>query len=204
MNPNTSNCLLVSLCGSCREEVSELSQIISKNLAKEHATFHFIDHVQKNKIPIVFSRDNRIATNYDYKNIGLYTAKASFLDIEQDVIPALKKYDVVLCDGYYFSCLAYLKAREIYDTSWAFEIGKTIIKPDLCFFVDIPAHFFFSKNQHLPNPPQRETDFYERLRESYIDLCYANKGILIDGTTPFSALQKEIIKKIKENIKRGD
>lgn len=54
--------------------------------------------------------------------------------LEKEIIPALKKGYIVICDRYLFSTIAYGKTAGL-SFDWLMEINKRFILPDLTFFL---------------------------------------------------------------------
>lgn len=58
--------------------------------------------------------------------------------LEKEIIPALKKGYIVVCDRYLFSTIAYGKAAGL-PLGWLIQINKRFILPDLTFFLKVSS-----------------------------------------------------------------
>src|SRR5690606_3547179 len=74
---------------------------------------------------------------YNYRAMALMAAADRLQHCSNFIIPALKSGKIILCDRYFYSCLANLRARDYCDDKWIYEISFHIPKPDLSFFLDI-------------------------------------------------------------------
>ena len=61
----------------------------------------------------------------------------------------------VICDRYYYSCLANLRARGFKKDRWIYEIAESILKPDLAFFFDVPVETAVARVRSRPEEKDR-------------------------------------------------
>lgn len=125
------------------------------------------------------------------------------------VIPALEKGKVVLADRSSDSSVVYQGivrgfGRKLIDNLNKISTQKTC--PNLTFFLDVPTKLGFErvkKSGKLDRMESEKEDFYEKVRQGYLELVKENKGkrwIRIDASKNLEEVTEEIWKKIKEKI----
>jgi dTMP kinase len=58
--------------------------------------------------------------------------------LQNEILPALKRGEVVICERYNWSSLAYGQAEGV-EKKFLENVAKSFLKPDYTFFMDIPA-----------------------------------------------------------------
>jgi len=111
---------------------------------------------------------------------------------------------IVLSDRYFYSCLANLRARGFEKDDWIYEIAGSVIKPDLAFFFDVPVEVAVDRVRSRPEEKNRyiDIDLQYRLRKEYVDICFANGGILISTMEPEDDCYALVKKAVKEVLKK--
>lgn len=119
----------------------------------------------------------------------------------EKIMPEIQKGTVIIIDRYSLSSLAYQgKGRDL-----SFKVVSRLnkfatfgIKPDLVILLDVPVEIGLTRTQNktLDRLEQEEVEFFEKVREGYLQLAKrAPKRIKIfDGTKPIEQLQTEINK----------
>lgn len=121
--------------------------------------------------------------------------------LEYEIIPALERGKIVVCDRYYLSTIAYGMLN--LEREWLEAINSKFLKPDITFLLDIPVEVslerikasrfgveLFEKKQEL-----------ERVRENYLKLIGScERAYIIDGTKPIEDVHREVIEKIREAL----
>ena len=81
---------------------------------------------------------------------------------------------------------------------WIYEISRSVIRPDVAFFLDVPVDTAVSRVRSRSAEKDRYIDMelQYRLREEYLQICDANGGILI----PTGISQDDSYAIIKEAI----
>ncbi|MDD4097015.1 MAG: dTMP kinase [Oscillospiraceae bacterium] len=142
---------------------------------------------------------------FDYRALSLLCASDRVQHTNRVIMPLLKKYNAVISDRYFYSCLANLQARGYTQDIWIYDIAKSIPHPDIAFFLDVPVETAVERVRQRPKEKERfiDMDLQFRLREQYLKIAEENGGIAIDSSkTPqetFSDVlsvvaQKNIIK----------
>ena len=142
---------------------------------------------------------------FDYRSLSLLAASDRLQHVNKVIKPELESGKIVLCDRYFYSCLANLQARGFEKDNWIYEIAKNIIKPDISFFFDVPVDDAVARVRRRPEEKERYIDMelQHKLREKYCDICMKNDGILISTLRNEDECYKIVNKAVKEVIKNG-
>lgn len=156
-----------------------------------------------------------LLTNLDNKEmhprteILLFQASRAQL-VEQLIRPALAEHQVVLCDRYADSTLAYqgyghqvnlVTLRAIVD----FATGG--LKPDLTLLLDIEVEEGLRRRSHSGKWDRLdgyELDFHQRVRAGYLELMETEpqRWVCIDASQPFERVQSEMRTRVLERLQR--
>ena len=143
---------------------------------------------------------------FDYRSLSLLAASDRLQHVNKVIEPEMTKGKIVLSDRYFYSCLSNLRARGFEKDKWIYEIAKSIIKPDIAFFFDVPVEEAVARVRRRHEEKYRYIDLelQYRLRKEYIDICTANNGILI-STMQSEAVCFDIVKNaVKEMLRNGN
>ena len=88
---------------------------------------------------------------YEYRSLSLMAAADRIQHANKIILPALKKGKTVICDRYFYSCLANLRARGYTNDEWIYEISENIIQPDVAFFLDVPVEIAVGRVRMRPS-----------------------------------------------------
>ena len=179
--------LLITVCGldGCGKttlikklkEVIEDSQGYDVILAKQPS-----ENMRKSDIFRTYM-DSEDHSSYEYRSLSLMAAADRIQHVNKVILPELKKGKCVICDRYFYSCLANLRARDYEKDRWIYDISKNIIKPDISFFLDVPAEIAISRVRAREEEKDRyiDIDLQYKLRKEYVKICKENGGILISS-----------------------
>ncbi len=144
-------------------------------------------------------------SGYDYRSLSLLAASDRLQHGSCVIEPALEKGTIVISDRYFYSCLANLRARGYENDRWIYEIAKSVVKPDLAFFFDIPVEIAVSRVRKRPNEMNRYIDMelQYKLRQEYINICNINDGVLISTENSEDICFDQIVKKVREVLPNG-
>lgn len=118
--------------------------------------------------------------------------------VQKRIRPALKRGEIVLCDRYHDSTLAYQGYGRKMDISFIHTCFSCLDLPlpHLTFLLDCPVEIGFKriKNRHLDRIEQEELAFHKRVREGFLKLAKAapERIKVIDATLPIMEIQTEI------------
>ncbi len=208
MRKNKTPGFLITFCGldGCGK-TTMLKRLIAE-LEKEHELFI-------TKQPTNSVRNSEIFRTYmdcpdhdafDYRSLSLLAASDRLQHVNKVIEPEMTKGKIVLSDRYFYSCLSNLRARGFEKDKWIYEIAKSIIKPDIAFFFDVPVEEAVARVRRRHEEKYRYIDLelQYRLRKEYIDICTANNGILI-STMQSEAVCFDIVKNaVKEMLRNGN
>ena len=137
---------------------------------------------------------------YDYRSLSLFAASDRVQHVSKVIVPALEAGKVVICDRYFYSCLANLRARGFTREKWIYDVAGSIVKPDAAVFIDVPVHIAVMRVRHRPEERERYIDLKLQyaLRREYNYICGANNGISVRGDISpddtFNVIKNNILK----------
>lgn len=143
-------------------------------------------------------------SEYEYRSLSLLAASDRVQHVSKVILPALNAGKTVICDRYFYSCLANLCARGYEGDKWIYEISESIIEPDAAFFLDVPVETAISRVRARESEKNRfiDTKLQYRLRDFYIAEAYLNRGILLSTTESEEKTAHDVYLRAAECIKR--
>lgn len=95
----------------------------------------------------------------------------------------LAEGDIVISDMSFYSYLANLLAGGYTDDIWIHEITKSILKPDIAFFLDVNAETAINRVWRREGEKIKyiDMDFQYALRNVFLKLAKENEGIIISA-----------------------
>jgi dTMP kinase len=126
--------------------------------------------------------------------------------VNQTIIPALEKNVFVISDRFHDSSIAYQSFGRGLSLDFVKELQKFAIKnaiPRITFFIDIPVDEVVRrmskvKKVELDRIESSKVDFYDRVRNGYIELSSNEKRfVVLDGLLPIPKLHEQIVTEIK-------
>ena len=142
---------------------------------------------------------------YDYRALSLLCASDRVQHCNRVILPRLTKGQVILSDRYFYSCLANLRARGYTGDAWIYEVARSIPKPDLAVFLDVPVDTAVSRVRARPEEKERFIDMplQYRLRDQYIQIAHENGALLLDNTKSPEKTLETILSAIIERMSVG-
>ena len=134
---------------------------------------------------------------FDYRAVSLQAAGDRLQHGRAVIEPALREGKVVLCDRYFYSCLANLRARGYTGDRWIYEIAESVLRPDIAFFCDVPVELAVARVRQRPEERCRYIDLplQYKLRSAFLNICESNGGILLSTAGPeetcYAAVKRE-------------
>ena len=112
-----------------------------------------------------------------------------FQHVQQLILPKLQRGEVVICDRFYDSSLAYQGARDL-PLQVVIELNNLVAadcKPDLTLLLDLDYKTGrsrltkrYSQNQgNFDRIELEKREFFERLRQNYLDMAQGHLGELV-------------------------
>ena len=156
------------------------------------------DFVRKSKIFRTYM-DSPNHDAFDYRSLSLLAASDRVQHSRKTILPALQNQKIVLSDRYFYSCLANLRARGYTHDRWIYEIARSIIKPDIAFFFDLPVEQAVERVRSRPNEKNRfiDMELQYRLRREYIHICRACGGVLLSTEEPIDVTFEKVLTTVK-------
>ncbi|GGJ21707.1 dTMP kinase [Deinococcus roseus] len=137
----------------------------------------------------------------------LYSASRSQL-VREVIRPALQQGDIVLCDRYFDSSLAYqgfgrgLDLRFLQDVTWEATGG---LRPHLTFLLDLQPEIGLERaaaRGQFDRLEQADLQFHERVREGFLNLATAEpeRFYVLDATRTPEELHAEILHVVQSTL----
>ncbi|MCF8240894.1 MAG: dTMP kinase [Melioribacteraceae bacterium] len=142
---------------------------------------------------------------FDETELLLFSASRSQL-VREFIIPRLKEGYYVISDRFHDSSTAYQGYGRGLGADFVAKLNDIVIGealPDITFLIDIPVEEVFKrkkliKNDQLDRIEVSERNFYENVRNGYLNLANNNKRFkLIDGTKSIDEIHQIIINDLK-------
>ena len=208
MRKNETPGLLITFCGLDGCGKTTMMKRLVADLEKEH-------DIVVTKQPTNAVRNSEIFRTYmdcpdhdafDYRSLSLLAASDRLQHVNKVIEPEMKQGKIVLSDRYFYSCLSNLCARGFEEDEWIYEIAESVIEPDIAFFFDVPVDEAVARVRRRPEEKDRYIDMelQYKLRKEYVDICYANKGILISTMQSEEECYNQVKKTVKERLYNGN
>ncbi|MGQ9682840.1 MAG: dTMP kinase [Anaerolineae bacterium] len=134
----------------------------------------------------------------------LFSASRAQL-VAEVIAPALARGEVVLCDRYVESTLAYQGHGRGLDLATLEEITRYAtggLRSDLVIYLDLPVEVGLARksaaheraDEEWTRMDQEEMAFHQRVRAGYLAMAAAepDRWFIVDGSQPIAAVQKQI------------
>ena len=186
MKPHNTKGKLITFCGLDGCGKSTMIKLLTEAFEKEGIDFIVTkqptDAMRNTEIFRTFM-DCPDNSSYEYRSLSLMAAADRIQHANKVILPALKEGKVVICDRYFYSCLANLRARGYVDDEWIYEISEHIPRPDVAFFLDVPVKTAVGRVREREEEKDRYIDMLLQylLRDEYIDISEKNDGTLINS-----------------------
>ena len=205
MYKNNTKGFLITFCGLDGCGKTTMMNMLLDDLGSSNTfcTKQPTDFVRKSEIFRTYM-DSPNHDAYDYRSLSLLAASDRLQHVNKTVKPEMKKGKTVLCDRYFYSCLANLRARGFYSDEWIYDVSKSVLNPDIAFFFDVPVEVAVSRVRKRPEEKNRYIDMELQylLREEYIKICEENNGILIPTTTSIEKTYEKVKKEVERMLNK--
>lgn len=125
--------------------------------------------------------------------------------VEQKIRPALENGDIVLCDRYTPSTLAYQGyGKKVADIELIHKMNNLAcenIHPDFVIFIDISPEECLKRKDMYDEMEKSIMDVYEKIYNGYKQLSKNNNWITVDGTKNIEDISNDIFNIIKGKLK---
>lgn len=120
--------------------------------------------------------------------------------LESEVVPLLEAGNVVVCDRYVYSSIAYQGASEL-PMGWIESINKYAIVPDLAIYIDVPPEIVFQRIKR-EKTVMETLETQQKVREVYLKLVAEKKLVAVDGRPSPDTVRQAIKTMVLERLKR--
>ena len=206
MRPNNTDGFLITFCGLDGCGKTTMITWLERELVEEYKLF-------KTKQPTNAVRQSDIFRTYmdtpnhdayDYRSLSLLAASDRLQHVNKVIEPQMAEGKLVISDRYFYSCLANLRARGFKADKWIYDVAKSVVKPDIAFFLDVPVETAVKRVRSRIEEKDRYIDMelQYKLRDEYIKICKANNGVLISTEMPieesYSIVRNEVERMMKK------
>lgn len=200
MRPNNTSGFLLTFCGLDGCGKTTMLTRLEKELGEKPQTFKTKQPTNAVRESDIFRTymDNPNHDAYDYRSLSLLAASDRLQHVNKVIEPQMAQGKIVISDRYFYSCLANLRARGFENDEWIYEIAESVVKPDVAFFFDVPVETAVKRVRSRIEEKNRYIDMelQYKLRDEYIKICKANKGVLISTEMPieecYSIVRSEV------------
>lgn len=120
-------------------------------------------------------------------------------DHSREIQTALHNQEIVLCDRYLCSSIAYQNCP----SEWILEINKYSILPDLVLILDIPVEIAGQRRKSRDFKDFLENDeILQQARTKYLRLGYQSNVHIVDGTQKLQDVTSICLQKILDQLKK--
>lgn len=202
MRKNTSPGFLFSFCGLDGCGKTTIINRLQADLGKKASIFLTKQPTNAVRNSEIFRTymDCPNHDTYDYRSLSLLAASDRLQHTNKIILPEMEKGSIVISDRYFYSCLANLRARGFYKDIWIYDIAKSLVKPDISFFLDVPVDIAVSRVRSRPEEKDRYIDMVlqEKLRKEYKEICLSNGGVFISTETSLDETYAQVLQKVEK------
>jgi dTMP kinase len=124
--------------------------------------------------------------------------------IEKLIKPALAKGEIVICDRFFDSTIAYQSFGQNVDLELIKKVQEAAIggfKPDITFLIDVDVDVAFEriKNRAENNRYEKmDKGFHQKVRKGFLEIVKENVGrvVVIDGNLDELKIHQQIVSKL--------
>lgn len=139
----------------------------------------------------------------DIQRLFLFLTARNSITREQ-IIPSIENGDIVLCDRYAPSTLAYQGyGKKICDIGIIHRINNLAcenVHPDLIIFIDTPIDECMKRQNTHDKMEESSLNVYKDIYEGYKQLSKNNNWFTVDGTKTEEEISEEILNIVKNRM----
>lgn len=146
----------------------------------------------------------------DYMTEALLYAASRRQHLEEVIKPNLKKGNIVICDRYVDSSLAYQGYARGLGIERVYKINDYAIDgfyPDLTIYIDVAPEIGLGRikknNRDMDRLDREQISFHEKVREGYLEVSkmFPDRIKVVDGNDTLDNIYEEIKKIVFDSIK---
>jgi dTMP kinase len=107
--------------------------------------------------------------------------------LEREILPALERGDIVICERYKYSTIAY-QAAQGEDMDWLIGLNEFAREPDLSLFLDLESDIALRRSDE--SEKFEALDFLTTTRENYMK--FSDSFIIVDANKNRDDVQNEL------------
>jgi dTMP kinase len=130
----------------------------------------------------------------------LFAADRAIL-VEDIILPALGRGDIVVVDRYYHSALAYRKA-EGFDMEYVSLVNKVFPKPDAVILIDITPEESERRGLLSGKFSPYSREFLSMVRRNYLEMAHTEGFIVIDGMEDIRKVKAKVIEELIQKLEQ--
>jgi dTMP kinase len=129
--------------------------------------------------------------------------------VAEVVVPALQAGQIVVCDRYIDSVIAYQGAGRTLDLEEIRRLARWSVSglaPDLTVLMDVPVAEAFAGKEDLDRIESAGADFHARVRRHFLDLAaeQPQRYLVVNGRGEKDEVAAQILTRVDELIASGD
>lgn len=175
---------LITFCGldGCGKttQIKRLVDWLESKGHKVYLTKQPTDFVRNSEIFRTYM-DSPTHDAFDYRALSLLCASDRVQHTNRVISQKLKEGYIVISDRYFYSCLANLIARGFEEDTWIYDVAKSILKPNVAFFLNVPVDEAIRRVRDRPEEKNRYIDvqLQKKLHDLYVTIARDNNGVVI-------------------------
>lgn len=119
--------------------------------------------------------------------------------VQNEVQPALDKGQVVVCDRYTYSSLAYQGSAGL-NLDWIQAINKHALKPDIALFIDVAPEVVLQRLRRKKSIMEN-LETQRKVHDIYHAFVEKKELVRVDGDKPKAAVAHEVISVVSKFLK---
>ena len=154
-------------------------------------------------------REELLGSNHHITPVAelfLFSASRTLL-VDSTIRPALAGNEVVVCDRYAASTLAYQGFARGVDLETVERTNDTAtggLYPDLAILLDIEAEVGLARKSegHLDRIERERIEFHRRARDGFLELARREPGrwLVLDGSDPEETISRAVWQRVSEKL----
>jgi dTMP kinase len=125
---------------------------------------------------------------------------------ERVLLPHLQAGEIVLCDRYIDSTVAYQGYARGHDLEWVRRLNAFVtdnLTPALTILLDLPVESGLSRQSDRNRMEAETLDFHQRVREGYLSEArlFPERIRVVDAASSVEAIHAEILREVQEAIR---
>ena len=139
-----------------------------------------------------------------HQSMALMAAGDRIMHVHEVIEPALRDGKVVICDRYYYACLAHLRAGGFRQDEWIYEMSSSIIKPDAPFFLIVQPETAISRVRERENEKDRyiDLDFRHQVAAEYQVIAKQEEVHILHTDEPIDCTIDKMLRIIEPIIEK--